>query len=347
MSAATGSLQALYAGTNEAPPSTAPEAQADANVWVISCGEAAEGCSRLSSAAKEAGESVGWGVTVFDGNFGIGDAYQGGIRQAIAAGADAIVLNAIDCPYVTSAAGEAQAAGIPLISVLSIDCADELVGGEKLFTEMQMNSAHPSYPEWFEAWGAQRADAVVAATGGEANVLNIVSTDFLPDHYQSKGFHDRIAETCSDCEIQDLEFQIADLSTGALAQTFSSTFATDNTFNVVVAPYDSTFQSAGISQTLLETGRNDEVYAIGVEGHSPNIDLIRTNRGQDAALAYSSEWLGYGVIDTTIRVLAGEDPVPEGIGWQLVDVGHNLPDTGPYTADVNFVDAYRSAWGVN
>ena len=67
-------LQADYKGHFTAPPASAPAHQKGVNLWIISCGQASEGCSQPVANAKEAAGLLGWKATVFDGNFGIGDA---------------------------------------------------------------------------------------------------------------------------------------------------------------------------------------------------------------------------------------------------------------------------------
>ena len=90
-------LAKYYKGEFTSPPTAAPSPSNNVNLWIISCGQASEGCSGPSAAAKTAAQKLGWKVTVFDGNFGTGDAYNGGLRQAIAAHATAIITVGVDC----------------------------------------------------------------------------------------------------------------------------------------------------------------------------------------------------------------------------------------------------------
>ncbi|MFC7505750.1 sugar ABC transporter substrate-binding protein, partial [Nocardioides sp. GCM10030258] len=119
-------------GTDRALPASAPKPQADQNVWVISCTQAAEGCSQPAAGAKEAGESIGWDMTVFDGK-GSPDVFAEGIRSAVADKADAIILDAVDCVAVKSALQEAREADVKIYGIFSMDCDDPFVGGEPLF----------------------------------------------------------------------------------------------------------------------------------------------------------------------------------------------------------------------
>ena len=119
--AAAERLAVHYAGTDRALPDSAPKPAAGKNVWVIPCATAAEGCAIPAKAISDAGGRMGWKVTVSDGGFDP-TVQSNGIRSAIADHADAIVLIAVDCPNVKTAAQEAKDAGIKLYSDFSLDC---------------------------------------------------------------------------------------------------------------------------------------------------------------------------------------------------------------------------------
>src|SRR5580658_279464 len=85
-----------YKGTDRALPASAPKPQPGKVVWIISPGQIGESASIPTNAAKEAGEAVGWKMTLFDGQLDP-SRFVAGVRQAIAAKADGIILDAIDC----------------------------------------------------------------------------------------------------------------------------------------------------------------------------------------------------------------------------------------------------------
>ena len=72
-----------YKGTYTAPPTNGPPAQKGKNVWIISCGQASESCSVPADAAQQAGQMLGWKVTLFDAQLNPAN-YTVGIDKAIA-----------------------------------------------------------------------------------------------------------------------------------------------------------------------------------------------------------------------------------------------------------------------
>jgi ribose transport system substrate-binding protein len=132
---AKADLAAGYKGLFGAPPTTAPAHKKGVKVWIISCGQASAGCSIPVAAAKTAAQALGWKPTVFDGNFGIGDAYNNGVREAIAAGAKVIIPVGVNCNQAKSGYQAAKKAGVIISGVQSFDCNDpEVADGSPLFT---------------------------------------------------------------------------------------------------------------------------------------------------------------------------------------------------------------------
>jgi ribose transport system substrate-binding protein len=138
-------VAADYKGEFTAPPTSAPPHKKGVNLWIISCGQASEGCSAPVANAKEAAQALGWKATVFDGNFGIGDAYNAGIRQAIADHAQAIITVGVNCNQAKAGYQAAKAAGILLVGAESYDCTDPAVNdGPALFSATTLFTA--KYP---------------------------------------------------------------------------------------------------------------------------------------------------------------------------------------------------------
>jgi ribose transport system substrate-binding protein len=342
-------------GTDRALPASAPKPQAGKNVWVISCTQAAEGCSQPAAGAKEAGESIGWKMTVFDGK-GSPDVLAGGIRSAIADKADAILLDAVDCVAVKSALQEARQAGVKIYGIFSMDCDDPFVGGEPLFDAQLTYEGGMSFGEYAEGpFIRSLADYVIAKTKGEAQIIEFTQNDALIARHLGKGFEERIKD-CSGCTIvAKVPITFSDLIGGKLQAKAEAALTRYPQANVLYGLYDSAL-ILGISQAVVASGRNDELLVPGGEGLSPNIGFVRDNKGQDAIVGSPANWLGWAAVDGMNRMLQGQPQVDAGIGWQTLDGDGPLPKKTTYydgniDADGNpkqdYKAHYKKIWGVS
>jgi ribose transport system substrate-binding protein len=334
-------LEADYKGTFTAPPTSAPTPKAHANVWVVPCGKVIPGCEVPAEGAVEAGKALGWKMTIADGALGVGDGYSVAIRQAVAAKADAIIVAGIDCDYAKGGLRAAKDAGIPTINFGGFDCA-----GTPLYTaSLEMSDKYPSWGDFLKAWGAAKARWLIKATGGKAKVINTFATDTKDIQYPSEGFADELKKDCPGCSIVDtVKFRVPDLA-GPLAQMFSAAMLAHPEANAVNSTFDSVILAGAMPQAIAATGRKMTI--IGGEGLAPGISLVHAGQ-VGAEVGWDDVWAGWAAIDTTIRVLDGKGPVPEGLGWQTVDAGHNLPAAGKgYTVGFDYRSAYKAAWGIS
>jgi len=343
VAAAEKRLDTLVKGTHRRPPSKGPAAQPNKKVWVVSCGEAVESCSFTASAVVDAGKTAGWDMTLVDSEFDA-SAAQRGIRQAIAAGANGIIIHALDCNLLRGALEEARRAEVEVVAFDAFDCDDPSVGGEALFSaENRLN--FDEYSDAMISWGRDKAAWIVAETDGEAKAIEIRQQGSLVVDYIHEGFSEGIAQ-CDTCEIlETVVLSDEDIVMGRVGEKVSSALLKHRDANAVHVPYDG-LMTIGIETAIEESGRGDELAVMGGEGYEQNLDLIRSGRGQDAAVSSQQEWLAWSTVDILNRVFAGETELPdEGVGFQLIDREHNLPEKGGYEDPVDFKPAYRKLWG--
>lgn len=342
-------VESLYLGTYGAPPSESPAPATDKNVWIISCGEAAAGCAQVAGGAKEAAEAIGWEVTLFDGRLGVDGAYAAGVRQATAAGADAILIGAIDCSAITQPLAEARDAGILIVGMSGYDCDDERVGGEPMFDAHTFSSDdHPTIHEESLANGDARAAWLLHRAGTEGlQILSFHHVDSLLGTDYAAGFEARVTDECADCEIVPIDFTFADLATGEIGSKANDALVRYPDADALFVPYDSLLL-LGVAQSVVRSGRVDDLIVVGGEGYAPNLELIETHAGQDVAVGSAPRWVGWGGVDTLNRLFAGEDPVAQGFGLRLIDADHMVAsDDGVIAnAPVDYAAAYKAAWGI-
>ncbi len=345
-SGAAGSTSVNYAGTLREPEATSRPAAKGKRVVIISAGQASISSSVPVAAAKAAAEAAGWRTDVYDVQLNPANA-PGLVRQAIASGADGIILQAIDCPGVKGPLQEAKAKGIQVVGIYSFDCNDPLFKGSDpaLFSgQINYGAGAEDIGAFTKKYGADQAKAVIAATGGKAKVIFFNSRSVTVLAYTGQGFKDEIAK-CSGCKIvADIEFAGAELGPN-LQQKATSALLQHPEANVVKSPYTSA-TLLGIAPAVVQSGRAGKVYVMGGEGFAPELDLLRSGQGVNAVNIAPSDWTGWAAVDTMNSLFTKAPIADSGLGWQLVDKGHNLTSNGPFVPKVDFKATYKKAWGV-
>jgi len=345
LATAKSKTQANYKGTNTMPDTTLRKPTPGKKVVVISGGESALSSSVPSDAAMAAGKAAGWDMTLYDQklNPANGTAL---INQALAAGAEGIILDATDCPLAKTALQTAKAKGVKVVPIYAFDCNDPMFGGggEALFSGITNYGAKAKDIDLFtQSYGADQADAIIAATDGKAKVILFNDTEFTVLKYTAKGFTDEMAK-CSTCSVvATVDFKAGELGP-ALQQKAASILLQHPEANAVKIPYTAA-ALLGISAAVSASSKASSLYVMGGEGFGPELDLIRAKKGVSAVNVISSEWVGWSAIDTLNSLFLGQQPADSGIGWTLADAEHNIPPSGDFVPPVDFKAAYKKAWG--
>lgn len=263
-----------YHGTFRSPPASGPAAQKGKSVWVISCSQALPGCARPAAAIQEAGKTLGWKVTVFDGKYNP-PSFTVGIKQAIAAHANAIITIAMDCPIIKQGLIAAKAAKIPTVGLYSYDCSNPAYGsGPKLFTA-EMNYGQPD-TAFFTQWGKLHADYAIAKTNGKAKVIEFLGPEFRTTVDEMNGATAELKK-CSGCTIvAKVALPATSLASGVAAQTVTTTLNQNPDANVVMYSYDA--QLFATAQAIKRAARSN-LTVIGGEASRRRSRRARTCSG--------------------------------------------------------------------
>jgi ribose transport system substrate-binding protein len=346
LAAAQAKVLADYKSTNTSPDTTSRPAVKGKKIVVISAGDEGESAAVPVHAALDAAKAIGWQATEYDEHL---DPSKGPalMRQAIAAGVDGIILDANDCPLVKAPLQEARAKGIVVIPIYAFDCNDPLFSSSDppLFNAYINFGRLANDPAALaKDYGANQADAIIAATNGHARVIFFNDNEFSVLTYTGQGFKDELAK-CSDCTIVDeVDFKAAELGP-TLQQKAASALLQHPEANAVKIPYTAATQ-LGIAAAIVQSGHADKLYTMGGEGFADELDLIRQNKGVSAVNIISSEWTGWASVDTMNSMFLSQKAANSGIGWALADSTHNLPPSGPYIPTVDFKSVYMKAWGM-
>lgn len=339
-------LDDWYKGTHTLPTG---EVKSDVptgkNVWVISTGQSIETAQEASKAMQEAGDALGWDVTIFDGKFDSNRELTG-IEQAIADGADGLVLLYVDCAPVKAGLQEAKDAGIKIVGIESADCDPPLMDHVATY------AGGADWRDWIKnSWGKAQADWVIAKTEGEAKVILVEETDLETTRLTADGEEETI-NSCPTCEVVDTVKFVGTEFGPPLQQKIEQSLNSHPEANALIASYDAVLTGGGGAAAVRSSGRNDDMYVMGGEGSTPGIELIYNNAGMDACVGLNTGQEGYAAMDGLVRIFVGQDPAAEdvdtGVGNQACDIDNNLPPKGDiYEPPVDYAGGFQDLWGVN
>jgi ribose transport system substrate-binding protein len=345
-------LTELYKGTETAPPTTGPAMAKDKTVIFVSCGQASPGCAGVPNAMKEPAELVGWNFKIIDGQLNANNGWANGIRQAIAAKPDAIVIHGMNCPDVQQPVQDAVDAGIPVMGLEDVDCDDPLLpggGGKALFSvPMSYGEGLENGADYFAQWGATAAQYLVNATRGKAKVIQTVYQPVFGAH--QKVGQDDVLKKCGGCEVvAKIEFGPADqVPNGPLVQKFNTVLAQHPEANAVLTNFDTVLNTAGVAKAIVDSGRKDKLVVVGGEGYAQAQQLVKADQGINGEAAHDGVWMAWGAVDNLNRFFNGEPAAPQGVGFRVIDAENNLSPAGKdYTSPIDYKSAYKKLWKVS
>ncbi len=343
-----GELAAAYAGaTYKAPPTSSPAPARGKSVWVISCGQEIPDCAIASSATMAAARAMGWSAHLYDAGQNVD--YGGGVRQAIAAGANGILTYAADCSDFKEPLVEAKRAGVPVVSAEALDCnqkrpTGQTVPGQQPLFAWTVSYAVGSFPQFVARFGGAAALEAIDKTDGKAKVVYLTTPVAATIEATRLGFQQQL-DRCAGCKTVDVvKLNLSDVGPPLQAKIQQALLQHPEA-NVLAAPADY-FWTLGAAQAVRASGRANNIIGIGAEGLAPNMDLVRAGGPPQAGTGLALGWEGWSEIDALNRIFNKQRPVSSGIGIEAYDKQHNMPPSGPWKPPVDYQAAYLKAWGV-
>ena len=337
-------VEKLINGTYSVPPEAGPKAVAGKRVWVVSINKAAEDAARLVEGVLQAGDALAWKTTDRDGNNNLANQFSVCVGGAIAARADGIITQGINCDSILKPLTDAKAAGIPVISAGGFDCDQQTPpAGPPLFTAVMADNAEaPTQPMLWNQVGGYLGDWLIATTEGSAKAINVAFTGNLNGTTTSAALEKSMA-TCSDCALYNANLTLEQINPQSITSLLQTSVLRNPDANAAVTFTADIF---ALASQALKTAKRPLV-SISTGGSAGFMDLIRSGT-ITAGLGIDYLWVGWGAADTMNRVFAGVPAnVPQGIGFQLVDQTHALPPSGqPFTLSaIDYQADYKKVWG--
>lgn len=321
-------------------PTSAPAPVKDKEIAVIECAAVVSGCVRQAEGIKQAGELLGWSVSVYDGK---GDPveWNRAATQAINSGVDAIILAAADPVPMKSSLDLAAEKGIP-VGTTGVGIA---AGGGVAF------DVGADYGYWGEALGSW----IVADSRGSAKVLQTVDKEFASQGDIQTEMN-RVIDSCAGCEVAATEqFVVTDIGNG-LGQRIANTLQRNPDITYVNGAFDSA--AADMIPAMKAIGLGDRVKVVASVGATQNLGFVASGDMQKVDVVQDDLYLGFAAVDQLNRLLAGQPlwKTPgetnekllyaQGAPSKLLTEENVGDPEKPWVAENDYVAHYMKIWGV-
>lgn len=295
-----------------------------------------------SNAAKQAAETIGWKATIYDAKGNVG-AITGLVRQATAAGAQAIIVVNIDCALAPRAFRQAKSAGVLLVPINGFDCDDSGASGgvspSGFSGQIKPGGGLTADQFWMQD-GSDMAQMAIADSGDTAKIISIEATGLAVEIWQQRGFDSTIKASGGSKIVDKIDFTFTDFLSGRLTTMVQSALTQHPEATYIKSP----FSAATIANVVPAVrASHSDIKILGGEGLQSELDLLRGGKIL-ATDTTPAAWSGWAAVDTLNSLFRKAKPNDSGLQWVLV-TKENVPPSGPVrTAD--YETAYRKAWGL-
>jgi ribose transport system substrate-binding protein len=319
-------------------PTTGPPPKKGESVQIILCSGEAAACVETGEAAEEAMKELGWNVETIDGR-GTPENFVKAFDLAISRKPDAILSVAVPTETVSAQLKECEEKGIPTMVVA--DAESPPAGGVPHYGAYIGTRQTLSMPVL--AW------ALIARSQGKANVIQVRDPGF-PILIEAQDTFDKVLETCPECSIHKVEWQITEASNATkVSSIIRAAVSQDPEAEYIQMPY-----SIGIPfvlATLREMGKSEQISVT-----SKDLPVESVKEVNEGTVLYDIgnplEWLGYASANEVVRLLGGE----KALGGEHVGLGVSLfdqekaPSSGiaaEWSGWPDFRAEYRKLWGLS
>lgn len=330
-------------GQFSSPPTEGPPAAENKDVWILTYGLAATPGVDFTEGAEGAAKILGWKTHRCDGKFSTSQ-WQQCIRQAVAAGADAVALYTVDCASTEAAMREAKEAGLLLVSSESLDCDQQQEGAEALM-DYQVEFDQGDLVQWLGDLNRSGIDKITEESGGQAKIILVNETGNAAVAIMTEAAKEELAEVCPECEIaEQVDYNGEEYGSQLQAKVGQAMLANPDA-DYILSPYDDA-TLGGVIQAVRESGRQGEVKVYSGVGIEPGLELVR-NGEVVGEYVQDLRWEGWAVMDALNRLFNGEKaseipPSGQGIGYLTPET---VAATGRYKPPIEYQKIYEEMLG--
>ncbi len=320
-------------------PTTPTKAPTGIKIAAITCYSILEGCVIPANGITEAAKAIGWEARTFDGG-GTPTSQNKQILNAVAWGANVIALIAITPSAVQTGLIAAKNSGAIIIS------------GSSGLSSPNATIQPPSGEVWpafdvspdYKKLGEYLGDWVVADSNGKANIAVYGDKEFDSINAQETGIVPTL-KACGTCTSSPVMYFTSTQIASTLGSEVVSYLRTHPDTDYIYAGYDP--PAVAMVQAIQNAGMASKVKLVSVLGNAQNLQFVKNGQVQVADAAYDNTYMGYAMVDQSIRMLNHQpliEPLGEGLPFQVLDKSNLPSDLSSWTAPYDYKSAYLKLW---
>ncbi|MGA9276646.1 sugar ABC transporter substrate-binding protein [Ilumatobacter sp.] len=292
-------------------------------------------CAAIGLGFEGAAEALGWNLEVISYDTDAAPAFQ----QAIDAGVDYVGISGTPPALIQDQLDTANAAGIKTMS-----CFDATEPSEDGFA-MQCGDASS-----VEVAGDLIANAIIADSGGSANVMMVNIPDFTVLAVERDASEAAYAENCPDCTFNELALTLDQLLAGEVPGAIVSSLQADPSIDYVHFAFDGL--AGGVAATLADADLLDGVSLVGVDYNGQILQEIVDGQ-QQFWTTNPKTYSGWLMMDAMARDAVGMDNPEERANAIVPSFLVNSPEmaqpliaTDGWPGPDNMDQQFAALWGV-
>jgi ribose transport system substrate-binding protein len=261
------------------------------------------------------------------------------LRIAIAQAATVIVTVDANCRGLEYLFDEVALAGIPVIGLGGEDDCEP-----KRYAALTRWTPEHAVGKRQTVVGELQAEYVYGKTLGDVSALVLTVAGDATTAKVTDGFTTKLTKLGAGKVAQKLELTTAEIAD----KTFTTKVvaaAKSSGANAIIVPEDDWLTVGGLAAAIASDPETAELLVIGHGGTAAALDIIRSGgAGLTATVGQAFDWMGWGAVDAIVRLYAGAPTVFIGDAMQVIDIDHNMPETGKYTGGIDAQEKYTVLW---
>ena len=320
-------------------PGPAFDAKAKAGgkkIFIIPASSQVPFVSTIANHMKRIGALAGVKTTIWQ-NQGQPSQWVQGMNAAIAQKANAIVLLAGNDPAgLQPQIKAAKAKGIPTIVAHLYDDNQQSAPNVGGLVNIPYNLA-----------GQLIADHAIVDTKGKANALVVTINQVKSTVPMVAGIKSQFGKYCKGCKLKFTDVTIADIAT-KIQPNVQSALTADPGINYVICLYDSA-EAPFASAAIRAAGRTGKVKISTFNGTPEILKEVKKGDIVTMDVAENLEWIGYAVVDQSMRIMGGLPPVKNArVPVRVFDASNIAQAGSAFTSGWgnSYIGGYQKLWGL-